>query len=111
MEKFTASGSFLNAKTGSLIPTEVNISLLRNKQGEITGFIRNIHDLSEKERLQNEIIEKKNQISLLQKEIIEYYGPENIVGKSPAMQNHFPAHDQGGRYRQHGAAAGRKRHG
>jgi transcriptional regulator with PAS, ATPase and Fis domain len=77
---------FFRGKDGHLIPTEVNISLLRNKKGDITGFIRNIHDLSEKERLQKEIIEKQEQISLLQKEIIEYYGPENIVGKSPAMQ-------------------------
>ena len=80
---------FFKRKDGRLIPTEVNISLLRNKQGDITGFIRNIHDLSEKERLQNELIEKQQQIRMLQKEIIEYYGPENIVGKSPAMQKIF----------------------
>ena len=77
---------FFKRKDGHLIPTEVNISLLRNKKGDITGFIRNIHDLSDKERLRKEIIEKQKQISLLQKEIIEYYGPENIVGKSPSMQ-------------------------
>ena len=77
---------FFKRKDGHLIPTEVNISLLRNKQGEITGFIRNIHDLSDKVRLQNEILEKQQQIRMLQKEIIEYYGPENIVGKSPPMQ-------------------------
>ena len=80
---------YFKRKDGHLIPTEVNISLLRNKRGEITGFIRNIHDLSEKERLQKEIVEKQHQISLLKKEIIEYYGPENIVGKSPAMQTIF----------------------
>ncbi len=80
---------FFKRKDGHLIPTEVNISLLRNKQGDITGFIRNIHDLSDKERLQKELIAKQEQISLLQKEIIEYYGPENIVGKSPAMQKIF----------------------
>lgn len=77
---------FFKRQDGYLIPTEVNISLLRNKKGDITGFIRNIHDLSEKERLQKVINEKQHQISLLQKEIIEYYGPENIVGKSPSMQ-------------------------
>ena len=77
---------YFKNNSGYLIPTEVNISLLRNKQGEITGFIRNIHDLSDKERLQNEILEKQQQIMMLQKEIIQYYGPENIVGKSPPMQ-------------------------
>ena len=80
---------YFKNKDGSLIPTEVNISLLRNKQGDITGFVRNIHDLSEKEHLQKEIMEKEKKISLLQKEILEYYGPENIVGRSPAMQKIF----------------------
>jgi len=80
---------FFKCRDGSLIPTEVNISLIRNKQGAVTGFIRNIHDLSEKDRLQQEIVKNQEQISLLRKEIIHYYGPENIVGKSPAMQSVF----------------------
>ncbi len=80
---------YFKNRDGVLIPTEVNISLLRDKKGEITGFVRNIHDLSEKVRLQKEISEKEEKISRLKKEITEYYGPDNIVGKSPAMQNIF----------------------
>lgn len=80
---------YFRNRDGALIPTEINISLMRDKTGEITGFVRNIHDLSEKVRLQKEISEKEEKISRLKKEITEYYGPDNIIGKSPAMQNIF----------------------
>jgi PAS domain S-box-containing protein len=80
---------YFKSRNGTLILTEINISLLRDKQGEITGFVRNIHDLSDKARLQQEIIEKEEKISLLKKEITGYYGPDNIVGKSLAMQHIF----------------------
>jgi len=80
---------YFRNRQGALIPTEINISLMRDKKGDITGFVRNIHDLSEKVRLQKEISEKEEKISRLTKEITEYYGPDNIVGKSSAMQNIF----------------------
>ena len=80
---------YFKNRGGTLIPTEVNISLLRDKQNEITGFVRNIHDLSEKVRLQKEILEKDERITLLKKELTQYYGPDNIIGKSPAIQNIF----------------------
>ncbi|MEI6126705.1 MAG: sigma 54-interacting transcriptional regulator, partial [Pseudomonadota bacterium] len=80
---------YFKNKSGALIPTEVNISLLRDKQGEITGFVRNIHDLSEKVILQKKLLEKDEKITLLKKELTEFYGPDNIIGKSPAIQNIF----------------------
>jgi transcriptional regulator with PAS, ATPase and Fis domain len=80
---------YFNNKSGLLIPTEVNISLLRDSNGEITGFVRNIHDMSEKARLEQELMEKDEKITLLKKELTGQYGPDTIVGKSLAMQNIF----------------------
>ncbi len=76
-------------KSGFLIPTEVNISLLRDSNGEITGFVRNIHDMSEKTRLEQELMEKEEKITLLRRELTGQYGPDTIVGKSLAMQHIF----------------------
>jgi len=80
---------YFNNKSGFLIPTEVNISLLRDSKGEITGFVRNIHDMSEKARLEQELMEKDAKITLLKKELTGQYGPDTIVGKSLSMQNIF----------------------
>ena len=80
---------YFNNKDGFLIPTEVNISLLKDGTGEITGFVRNIHDMSEKARLEQELMEKDAKITLLKKELTGQYGPDTIVGKSLAMQNIF----------------------
>lgn len=80
---------YFNNKEGCLIPTEVNISLLRDSNGEITGFVRNIHDMSEKARLEQQLMEKDEKITLLTKELTGQYGPDTIVGKSIAMQNIF----------------------
>lgn len=80
---------YFNNKDGFLIPTEVNISLLRDSTGEITGFVRNIRDLSEKARLQRELMEKEEKINHLTRELTEQYMPNTIVGKSPSMQNIF----------------------
>ncbi len=80
---------YFNNKSGFLIPTEVSISLLRDNTGEITGFVRNIHDMSEKARLEQELMEKEAKINLLKKELTGQSGPDAIVGKSLAMQNIF----------------------
>ena len=80
---------YFNNKDGFLIPTEINISLLRDSTGEISGFVRNIHDLSEKARLQQELMEKDEKITLLKKELTEQQRPDTIIGKSPAMHTIF----------------------
>jgi DNA-binding NtrC family response regulator len=61
-----------------LIPTEVNLSLLKNREGEVIGILRNIHNLTERERLQQKI-----------KELSDIYRLDNIVGKSRGMQEIF----------------------
>jgi len=80
---------YFKHKDGNLIPTEVNLSLIKDRQGEIIGILRNVHDLTEKERLRKEIYEKDEKINLLQKELTQPYQLDNIVGKSRSMQEIF----------------------
>jgi PAS domain S-box-containing protein len=80
---------YFKHKDGNLIPTEVNLSLIKDRQGDIIGILRNVHDLTEKERLRKVISEKDEKINLLQKELTQPYQLDNIVGKSRPMQEIF----------------------
>lgn len=80
---------YFKNRDGYLIPAEINISLLKDRQGSIKGFVRNIHDLSENIRLEQEILHQQEQINFLKNEITLYSGHKNIIGRSPAMQDIF----------------------
>jgi PAS domain S-box-containing protein len=88
-EKVYTFRQYFTHKDGNLIPTEVNLSLIKDRRGEIIGILRNVHDLTEKERLRKEISEKEEKITLLQKELTQPYQLDNIVGKSRSMQEIF----------------------
>jgi PAS domain S-box-containing protein len=77
-ERSDAGFQYFKDRNGVLIPTEVNLSLLKNREGEVIGILRNIHNLTERERLQQKI-----------KELSEFYRLDNIVGKSRSMQEIF----------------------
>ena len=77
-ERRYATFQYFKDRNDLLIPTEVNLSLLKNRDGEIIGILRNIHNLTERERLQQKI-----------KELSETYRLDNIVGKSRSMQEIF----------------------
>jgi len=77
-ERRYASRQYFKNRDGALIPTEVNLSLLKNREGELIGILRNIHNLTEREKLEQKI-----------RELSETYRLDNIVGKSRAMQEIF----------------------
>jgi len=88
-EKVYNFRQYFKHKDGNLIPTEVNLSLIKDRQREIIGILRNVHDLTEKEQLRKEISEKDEKINLLQKELTQPYQLDNIIGKSRAMKEIF----------------------
>ena len=77
-ERRYACRQYFKNRSGALIPTEVNLSLLKNREGSLIGILRNIHNLTEREKLEQKI-----------KELSETYRLDNIVGKSRAMQEIF----------------------
>jgi len=77
-ERCDAVFQYFKDRHSVLIPTEVNLSLLKNREGEVIGILRNIHNLTERERLQQKI-----------KELSDIYRLDNIVGKSRGMQEIF----------------------